>query len=98
MVLPVVDTLFTSKLASVRRAGNVTSKSVAATEGHDGGFMRDTERPDVSVDTFGVHSWAEHLRQAERVTHADRDLEERVRSYTAKEPKVKHLVYAMPTR
>jgi MFS family permease len=60
------------------------------------GIYRDTEHPDVYLETFVVHSWAEHLRQHERVTRADRALEERVNSYTSKEQKVRHLVYAMP--
>jgi MFS family permease len=62
------------------------------------GIYRDTEHPDVYVETFIVHSWAEHLRQHERITRADRALEERVNSYTSKEPKVRHLVYAIPKR
>jgi MFS family permease len=61
-------------------------------------IYRDTEHPDVYLETFVVHSWAEHLRQHERITHADRALEERVGSYTSKEQKVRHLVYAMPKR
>ena len=62
------------------------------------GIYRDTEHPDVYVETFIVHSWAEHLRQHERITRADRALEERIYSYASNEPKVRHLVYAMPKR
>jgi len=43
-----------------------------------------------------VNSWGEHLRQHERVTKADRELEERIRSYTLKEPTVRHLIYVAP--
>jgi hypothetical protein len=39
-----------------------------------------------------VSSWAEHLRQHERFTRADRELEERIGTYTQAEPKVRHLV------
>jgi MFS family permease len=60
------------------------------------GIYRDTEHPDQFVETFIVGSWAEHLRQHERITRADRALEERISSYTLKEPKVRHLIYAMP--
>jgi hypothetical protein len=60
------------------------------------GIYRDTEHPDQFVETFIVHSWAEHLRQHERVTRADRALEERISSYTLREPKVRHLIYAAP--
>src|ERR1700732_4456049 len=58
------------------------------------GIYRDTEHPDLYLETFIVRSWAENLRQHERVTRADRALEERINSYTLKEPKVRHLIYA----
>ena len=60
------------------------------------GIYRDTEHPDLYVETFIVSSWAEHLRQHERITRADRALEERISSYTLKEPMVRHLIYATP--
>jgi MFS family permease len=59
------------------------------------GIYRDIEHPDQFVETFLVHSWAEHLRQHERITRADRALEERISSYTLGEPKVRHLISAM---
>jgi MFS family permease len=58
------------------------------------GIYRDTEHPDLYLGTFIVPSWAEHLRQHERFTRADRALEERIYSYTLKEPMVRHLIYA----
>ena len=36
---------------------------------------------------LSVDSWAEHLRQHERQTHADRKLERRLRRYVVNEPK-----------
>jgi len=60
------------------------------------GIYRDTEHPDLYLETFIVSSWAEHLRQHERFTRADRALEERIYSYTLKEPTVRHLIYATP--
>ena len=39
------------------------------------GIYRDTEHPDQYLETFIVPSWAEHLRQHERITRADRALE-----------------------
>jgi predicted MFS family arabinose efflux permease len=60
------------------------------------GIYRDTEHPDQFVETFIVHSWAEHLRQHERITRADHALEERISNYTLKEPNVRHLIYATP--
>jgi MFS family permease len=58
------------------------------------GIFRDTEDSNRYLEMFLVNSWAEHLRQHERVTKADRELEERIRSYTLKEPIVRHLIYA----
>ena len=37
--------------------------------------------------------WAEHARQHERVTRADREVEERVNSYIRGTPTVRHLPY-----
>ena len=44
--------------------------------------------------TFVVESWAEHLRQHERFTIADRTAEEQVRAFHvgAESPKVSHLI------
>jgi MFS family permease len=58
------------------------------------GIFRDIEVANRFVEIFLVHSWPEHLRQHERQTKADRELEERVYSYVAGEPKVRHLLYA----
>jgi MFS family permease len=45
------------------------------------------------VETFLVESWLEHLRQHERVTNADRVLQDRVhRFHTEGTPKVTHLI------
>ena len=60
------------------------------------GIYRDTENPRQFVETFIVGSWAEHLRQHERATQADRALEERINSYSIGEPKVRHLIQARP--
>jgi hypothetical protein len=51
--------------------------------------MENTER---YVETFIVASWAEHLRQHERLTLADREAEERVERYIRSESKVRHLI------
>jgi Transmembrane secretion effector len=52
--------------------------------------------PDVYLETFLVDSWAEHLRQHQRETQADRELERRLSSYVVGEPKVHHLIYTYP--
>jgi hypothetical protein len=58
------------------------------------GIFHDTEAGDRYVETFLVHSWAEHLRQHARQTLGDRKLEHQVHSYARREPKVQHLIYA----
>jgi len=58
------------------------------------GIYRDIEVANRFVETFLVHSWAEHLRQHERQTKGDRELEQRVYGYVVGEPKVRHLLYA----
>jgi len=62
------------------------------------GVYRDTEHPTHYVETFIVESWAEHLRQHERLTSADRDLEENVRRFESKATKVRHFIYARSKR
>jgi MFS family permease len=63
------------------------------------GIFRDTERADRYVEIFLVNSWAEHLRQHERQTQADRELEGRISSCISGEPMVRHLIdtYATET-
>jgi MFS family permease len=58
------------------------------------GVYRDTEVADSYLEIFLVDSWAEHLRQHERQTHADGELQRRLRSFVASEPEVHHLIYA----
>src|SRR5258706_11065438 len=60
------------------------------------GLYNDSAEPSRYVETFVVESWAEHLRQHERVTVADREAEEVARSFhlgTAR-PVISHLIYA----
>jgi hypothetical protein len=49
---------------------------------------------DAHVETFLIRSWAEHLRQHERSTKADREVEDRLQTYVTGVPKVRHLVVA----
>jgi MFS family permease len=74
-----------------------TMRKYGRTRRRDGasrwGICRDLENPDRYVETFVVSSWAEHLRQHDRLTRADSHLEERLRKCTAGEPKVRHLLY-----
>jgi MFS family permease len=57
------------------------------------GIGRDLETPDRYVETFVVASWAEHLRQHERLTRSDARLETRLSKLTRSEPSVHHLIY-----
>src|SRR6266403_4591124 len=66
----------------------------AGTELQGGASIRDTEHPAHYVETFIVESWAEHLRQHERLTRGDRDLEENVRRFEWKPTRVRHFIYA----
>jgi len=45
------------------------------------GLFRDSADPQRYVESFVFESWAEHLRQHERVTVEDREVEERVQSF-----------------
>jgi predicted MFS family arabinose efflux permease len=58
------------------------------------GIFHDTAVADRYLEIFLVDSWAEHLRQHERLTQADRKLEQRLLSYLLNEPSVRHLIYA----
>jgi hypothetical protein len=58
------------------------------------GVFRDVESVEHFVETFIVSSWAEHLRQHERMTQADRELEDRLRNFVRNDPTVHHLIYA----
>lgn len=58
------------------------------------GIYRNTEVANHYLEIFLVDSWAEHLRQHERQTQADRELEQRLHRFLGAEPEVSHLIYA----
>jgi predicted MFS family arabinose efflux permease len=61
------------------------------------GLFRDTADADQFIETFVVPSWAEHLAQHHtRTTGADREAEERARSFATGEPVVRHAVQPEP--
>jgi predicted MFS family arabinose efflux permease len=60
--------------------------------GYGWGLFEDTSSPGRFVESFRVESWAEHLRQHDRATVADRALEERVNGYSDAPPRVTHLI------
>jgi MFS family permease len=60
------------------------------------GLYNDSAVPNRFVETFVVESWAEHLRQHERVTVADREIEEIARAFHigSGSPTITHFIYA----
>jgi quinol monooxygenase YgiN len=66
---------------------------------YEWGVFEDIEDPGRYVEYFLVDSWLEHLRQHERMTHADQDVQAAVRvlHLGAEPPRVRHLmVPALP--
>lgn len=60
------------------------------------GIFHDIEAGDRYLEIYLVNSWAEHQRQHQRFTQADRTLEQRLRSCVVSEPNVRHLIYVPP--
>jgi MFS family permease len=56
----------------------------------------DTAIPGRYIETFIVESWADHLRQHERVSVADREIFDHIQTYTIGDarPAVSHFIYA----
>jgi MFS family permease len=79
-------------LEAMQRYGRVRRRDGASRWG----IFRDVERPHVYLESFVVTSWAEHLRQHERVTRADSALEQEVRRHSRGAPVIRHLIYAQP--
>ncbi|HKO67112.1 MAG TPA: MFS transporter [Burkholderiaceae bacterium] len=83
---------------STGKAFQTALKGVSAQRRRDGayawGVFEDAAQPGRFVETFLVESWLEHLRQQERVTQADRELEEQLQAMLRSEPEVTHLIRA----
>jgi hypothetical protein len=60
------------------------------------GIFRDIESPNRYLEGFLVDSWAEHLRQHERLTRADSAVTDRIQSLVRGTPTVRHLAYPAP--
>jgi MFS family permease len=75
-------------LAGMDRIGRERQRDGA----YSWGIFEDVAQPGRFVETFLLESWLEHLRQHERVTNADRVMEESVRGLLAATPKVTHFV------
>lgn len=61
-------------------------------------LVQDAESPEQFIETFVVESWAEHMRQHERVTMSDRAIEEAVRAFHrgSLPPQVRHWLVMSP--
>jgi MFS family permease len=64
------------------------------------GLFRDPCALERFVETFEVPTWGEHLRQHERVTVADREIEERALRFQrpGTQPRPSHLIAAQPVQ
>jgi Transmembrane secretion effector len=59
------------------------------------GVFEDLSQEGRFLETFKLDSWLEHLRQHERVTHADREQQELVHRFQLEgKPMVSHLIAA----
>jgi MFS family permease/quinol monooxygenase YgiN len=69
-----------TKIAKVRRRDGA----------YDWDVYEDAADPGRFLETFLVDSWTEHLRQHDRVTHADKAVEDSIRRFLARQPVVTH--------
>ncbi|GLZ28565.1 MFS transporter [Lentzea sp. NBRC 105346] len=59
------------------------------------GLFRDTDDPELHLETFTVATWQEHLRQhVERGTVNDLEVQRAARSLAMEAPRVRHLIWA----
>ena len=83
--------------AAFLKASPSSSTSGGATAPTPGASSRTPPKRVVILETFLVESWMEHLRQHERVTNADRIVQEAVhRFHVHGDPKVTHFIAAEP--
>jgi MFS family permease len=61
-------------------------------------IFQDSAHPERMIETWLVDSWVEHMRQHERITRADRAVEERVWRLTRETPRITHYIAARPKR
>jgi len=86
VVAPGVRTAF---LAAIRKVGEERRRDGA----YAWGIYQDLSREDAFVETFQVASWLEHMRQHERVTNADKVVEDAMqRLLAAGTPLIRHLI------
>ena len=63
---------------------------------YDWGVFEDSAEKLRFLEIFLVESWLEHLRQHERVTNADRVLQERIHHLLVRMPEVRHFIAPLP--
>lgn len=56
------------------------------------GIFEDVATPNRFIESFLIESWLEHLRQHERVTNADRVVEERILAFLTLPPQTTHWI------
>jgi MFS family permease len=87
-------------VAPVDRAAFLAAMANLANErrrdgAYNWGLYEDAAQEGAFVETFYVDSWLEHLRQHQRVTNADRILQDAVHRFQAEgDPAVRHLIAA----
>ena len=87
-------------VASADRAAFLAAMAKLAGErrrdgAYDWGIYEDSSKEGVFVETFHVDSWLEHMRQHQRVTNADRVLQDAVHRFEPEgDPAVRHLIAA----
>jgi MFS family permease len=87
-------------VAAVDRAAFLTTMAKLASErrrdgAYDWGIYEDAAQEGTFIETFYVDSWLEHMRQHQRVTNADRVLQDAVHHFQALGlPTVRHLIAA----
>jgi hypothetical protein len=70
-----------TKIARVRRRDGA----------YDWNIYEDAADPGRFLETFLIDSWTEHLRQHDRITHADKDVEDSIRRFQVQgQPIVTH--------
>jgi len=96
---PVVITIEYRIATENAEAFRAAMEPVSVTRYRDGAISwllsRDTEDPTRWLEVFIVETWEEHLRQHERVTEADRRIQQHAKSFHAGEkPRVSHWIAA----
>jgi Transmembrane secretion effector len=98
---PVLVTIEYRVAAEMREAFFAAIGRIGRERKRDGayawGLYEDMAHPERVLETFLVDSWLEHLRQHQRVTKADRVVEEQLRKLVREEPRITHYITALPS-